>query len=105
MASPTASRPFLPLLQCVVAWFAQRLQVGLIEEESLVTLVRYDVVADQFRCVAFDLAAACHLAREEITLECSHAQPLPTNQLIPLAPRLCSLTVLVAILLIARRWP
>lgn len=88
-----------------MAWLAQRLQVGLIEEENLIALVRYDMVTDQFRCVAFDLAAACHLARKEITLECSHAQPLPPNQLIPLAPRLCSLTVLVAILLITGRWP
>lgn len=60
------------------------------------------MVADEFRCVAFDLAAASHLASEQIALECLNAQTLPTHQLIPLAPRLCRLPMLVAILLITR---
>lgn len=87
-----------------MAWLAQRLQVRLVEEQGLVTLVRFDVVADEFRCVAFDLAAACHLAREQITLECLDPKSLPSDQLVPLAPWLCCLTMLVAILLITRRW-
>ncbi len=87
-----------------MAWLAQRLKVRLIEEQHLVTLVRFDVVADQFRCVAFDLAAACHLACEQITRECLDSQTLPSDQLVPLAPWLRCLTMLVAILLITRCW-
>lgn len=98
------SRPLLSLLQCVVTWLAQRLKICFVEEHDLITLVRLDVVADQFRCVAFDLAAACHLACEQITRECLDAQPLPSDQLIPLAPWLCCLTMLVAVLLITRCW-
>ncbi len=64
--------------------------------------MRRDMVADEFRCVSFDLATACHLASEQITLECLNAQTLPSDQLIPLAPWLCCLTMLVAILFITR---
>lgn len=85
-----------------MTWLAQRLQVLLIEEQRLVALVRRDMVADEFRCVAFDLAAACHLASEQVALECLNAQALPSNQLVPLAPRLCGLPMLVAVLLITR---
>lgn len=99
-----ASRPLLTLFQCVVAWLAQRLQVRLIEEQYLVTLVRFDMVADEFRWVTEDLPASCHLAREQITRECLDAQPLPSDQLVPLAPWLRCLTMLVAVLLITRRW-
>lgn len=56
-----------------MAWLAQRLQVRRVEEQDLITLVRPYVVADEFRCVAFDLAASCHLASEQITLECLDA--------------------------------
>lgn len=87
-----------------MAWLAQRLQVRLIEEQYLVTLVRFDVVADEFRWVTEDLSASRHLAREQITRECLDAQTLPSDQLVPLAPWLCCLTMLVAVLLITRRW-
>lgn len=60
------------------------------------------MVADEFRRVAFDLATACHLASEQVALECLNAQALPSNQLVPLAPRLCGLPMLVAVLLITR---
>ena len=60
------------------------------------------MVADEFRRVAFDLATACHLASEHVALECLNAQALPSNQLVPLAPRLCGLPMLVAALLITR---
>lgn len=63
------------------------------------------MVADQFRGVAFDLAAPCHLASEVISGECLDAQPLPLCQLIPLAPRLCRLPAAVPILLITRHRP
>lgn len=87
-----------------MAWLAKRLQVGLIEEQHLVTLVRFDVVADEFRWVTEDLATASHLACEQITRECLDAQTLPSDQLVPLAPWLRCLTMLVAILLITRCW-
>ncbi|WP_262576617.1 hypothetical protein [Agrobacterium tumefaciens] len=63
------------------------------------------MVADQFRCIALDPAASCHLAGEVISGECLDAQPLPLCQLIPLAPRLCRLPVAVTLLLISGHWP
>lgn len=63
------------------------------------------MVADQFGGVAFDPAAACHLAGEVISGECLDAQPLPLCQLVPLAPRLCGLPAAVPFLLITRHWP
>lgn len=69
-----------------MAWLAKALQVVLIPEQLLVTLVPDLVVSDQLRGVCLDAPTFNHLAGEQITLQHLHAQLLPTRRLVPLAP-------------------
>lgn len=48
-------------------------------------MVRLLVVGDELRCVRLDLAAAGHLADEEVTDQDGHSQLLPARRLVPLA--------------------
>lgn len=88
-ASRLQRRLLLPLLLAIVAGLQQRLDVGLIPEQTLVTSVGLLVVGYQQRGVALKHAAAA-LAGVSVTQEHPQAQIMPSLELVPFAPRLAS---------------
>jgi hypothetical protein len=73
------------LLVAIVTGLAQCLQVGLVPEQALITAMRNDVIANEQRCIAFELTAPAALI--QITEEDGEPQRLPSRRLIPAPPR------------------
>ncbi len=91
------------LLELVVAWLAQALEIVLIPEQALITTVRRLVVSHQSRRVAVDATASNHLASEPVAYQHRHAQLLPSRRLVPSTIFETGITMTVALNLTSRR--
>ncbi|TWF53252.1 hypothetical protein FHW37_104529 [Neorhizobium alkalisoli] len=67
-----------------MTWLAQALQVLIIPEQPLITMMRRLVVGDELRGVRLDASASNHLAGEHVPDQHRHAQLLPSCRLVPL---------------------